>query len=207
MRSRPRRARHFPRRPSKIAIRRGNVRRGGGSRVEMVRRRRVRRGVDDSFDPDDLPVEPTTDEDVDADVLRMMFSCCHPTLTEDTQTARLPARMSPHALLPLEEQDRAAWDGDLVRLGITHLAASASGSELTVFHLEAGIAPQHAVASSVETTDWSEIARLYDLLYAKKPTPVVALSRAIARSRVLGAQTGLEEILGLEGRERLDASP
>src|ERR1700678_1856416 len=87
MRSRPRRARHFPRRPSKIAIRRGSVRRGGGSRVEMVRRRRVRRGVDDSFDPDDLPVEPTTDEDVDADVLRMMFSCCHPTLTEHTQTA------------------------------------------------------------------------------------------------------------------------
>ena len=102
--------------------------------------------------------------------------------------ARIPARMSPHALVPLEEQDRAAWDGDLVRLGMTHLSASASGSELTVFHLEAGIAAQHAAASSVETTDWQEITRLYDFLYAKKPTPVVALSRAIARSRVLGAQ-------------------
>jgi RNA polymerase sigma-70 factor (ECF subfamily) len=40
-----------------------------------------------------------------------------------------------------------------------------------------------------------------------RPTPVVALSRAIARSRVLGAQTGLEEILRLDGRERLDAYP
>jgi RNA polymerase sigma-70 factor (ECF subfamily) len=109
--------------------------------------------------------------------------------------------------VPLEEQDRAAWDGDLVRLGMTHLSASASGSELAVFHLEAGIAAQHAVASSVETTDWPEISRLYDLLYAKKPTPVVALSRAIARSRVLGAQVGLEEVLGLDGRERLDAYP
>jgi RNA polymerase sigma-70 factor (ECF subfamily) len=90
---------------------------------------------------------------------------------------------------------------------MAHLAASASGTELTVFHLEAGIAAQHAAASSVETTDWVEITRLYDLLYAKKPTPVVALSRAIARSRVLGAQTGLEEILRLDGRERLDAYP
>jgi len=116
--------------------------------------------------------------------------------------------MSPQAaLVPLEEQDRAAWDGDLVKLGMAHLADSASGSELTVFHLEAGIAAQHAVASSVETTDWSEITRLYDLLYAKKPSPVVALSRAIARSRVLGAGAGLEEILTLDGRERLDAYP
>ena len=290
---------------------------------DMLRRRRIRRGVDDSLDPDELLVEPTID-DVDADVLRMMFSCCHPALTEDTQTAlilrlvcgfgtnevalaffsepgamekrlvrakkvladegrlfeptshaetreraaavmqavylmfdagyhsavaaeivrldvaseairlavlladarattgpaahalaaltclhgaRIPARMSPHALVPLEEQDRAAWDGDLIRRGFTHLAASASGTELTVFHVEAGIAAQHAAAASVETTDWAEISRLYDLLYAKKPTPVVALSRAIARSRILGARNGLEEILALEGRERLDAYP
>ena len=55
-----------------------------------------------------------------------------------------------------------------------------------MFHLEAGIAAQHAVASSVETTDWPEIARLYDLLYAKKPTPVVALSRAIAQMVIDG---------------------
>ena len=291
---------------------------------DMMRRQRVRRGADDTLDPDDLAVETTTAEDVDADVLRVMFSCCHPTLTLDTQTAlilrlvcgfatnevalafftepsamekrlvrarkaladegrlfeptthaeareraaavmqavylmfdagyhsavapevvrldvaseairlavllagsrattgpaahalaaltclhgaRIPARMSPQALVPLEEQDRAAWDGDLVRLGMTHLSASACGPELTVFHIEAGIAAQHAVASSVETTDWTEIARLYDLLYAKKPTPVVALSRAIARSRVLGARTGLEEVLRLDGRERLDAYP
>jgi predicted RNA polymerase sigma factor len=115
--------------------------------------------------------------------------------------------MSPRALVPLGEQDRAAWDGALVRLGLAHLAASASGAELTVFHLEAGIAAHHAVASSVATTDWPAITRLYDLLYAKKPTPVVALGRAIARSRVLGARAGLDEIRRLEGRERLDAYP
>ena len=54
---------------------------------DMVRRRRVRRGPPTALDPDDLAAETTTGEDVDADVLRMMFSCCHPALTEDTQTA------------------------------------------------------------------------------------------------------------------------
>lgn len=121
--------------------------------------------------------------------------------------ARLPARLAGGALVPLEEQDRSAWDGRLLALGMEHLAASAMGAELTVFHLEAGIAAQHAVAVSVETTSWQEVSRLYDLLYARKPTPVVALSRAIARARVHGPKSGIAEVLALEGRERLDAYP
>ena len=121
--------------------------------------------------------------------------------------ARLPARFAAGVLVPLEEQDRSAWDARLVALGMQHLAASATGSELTVFHLEAGIAAQHAAAASVETTNWQEIVRLYELLYARKATPVVALSRAIARARIFGPQTGIAEVLALEGRERLDAYP
>jgi len=121
--------------------------------------------------------------------------------------ARIPGRISSQALVPLEDQDRTAWDGDLVLLGLRHLGASASGSEVSVFHLEAGIAANHVLAESVDKTDWTEITRLYDLLHARKPTPVVALSRAIARSRVLGARVGIEEILALDGRDRLDAYP
>lgn len=121
--------------------------------------------------------------------------------------ARLPARLSANSLRPLEEQDRSSWDASLIERGMRHLAASAQGSELTALHLEAGIAAQHAVAPSVEATDWAEITRLYDLLYARKPTPVVALNRAIARSRVVGPHQGIVEVLAIEGRERLDAYP
>ncbi len=291
---------------------------------DVLRRHRVRRGNGEvALDSEELAA-PSADEDVDADLLRMMFSCCHPRLTEDTQTAlilrlvcgfgtqevahaffspagamekrlsrakktlaeegrlvdittreevderrvavmdavylmfdagyhssvapevvradvaadairlarlladsratagpdthalaaltclhgaRIPARLAAGALVPLEEQDRSAWDTELVTLGMKHLAASAAGSELTAFHVEAGIAAQHAVASSVEATDWNEVARLYDLLYPRKPTPVVALGRAIARSRVQGPRRGIDEVLALEGRERLDAYP
>ncbi len=121
--------------------------------------------------------------------------------------ARLPARFADGALVPLAEQNRSEWDGGLVAVGMHHLAASASGGELTVFHLEAGIAAQHAAAASVEATNWPEVARLYDLLYVRKPTAVVALSRAIARSRVVGPQRAILEILALEGKERLQAYP
>jgi RNA polymerase sigma-70 factor (ECF subfamily) len=36
---------------------------------------------------------------------------------------------------------------------------------------------------------------------------VVALSRAIARARVLGPRVGIAEVLALEDRQRLDAYP
>jgi RNA polymerase sigma-70 factor (ECF subfamily) len=88
-----------------------------------------------------------------------------------------------------------------------HLAASADGDELTVFHLEAGIAAEHAAASSVETTDWKEIVRLYQLLYQRKRSPVVALSHAIAGSRVAGPKQGVANLLALEGKERLERYP
>jgi RNA polymerase sigma-70 factor (ECF subfamily) len=110
-------------------------------------------------------------------------------------------------LVGLDEQDRTAWDAELVGLGMRHLAASATGTELTVFHLEAGIAAEHAAASSIDSTNWREIVRLYELLYQRKHTPVVGLSLGIARSRVHGPERGIAELLVLEGKQRLEGYP
>ena len=57
---------------------------------------------------------------------------------------------------------------------------SASGPELTEYHLEAAIAWVHATAPRAEDTDWETIVSLYDQLMAIRPSPVVALNRAIA---------------------------
>jgi|CZKU01.1.fsa_nt_gi RNA polymerase sigma factor (sigma-70 family) len=122
--------------------------------------------------------------------------------------ARMPARLdAAGSLVPFERQDRTLWDGELVSLGMQHLGASANGGELTAYHLEAGIAAQHAMARSVRETPWSEIARLYDLLYARKRTPVVALGRAIARAELVGPRDGIDEVLAIESREKLEAYP
>jgi RNA polymerase sigma-70 factor (ECF subfamily) len=122
--------------------------------------------------------------------------------------ARMPARIDDSgSLVPLEEQDRRLWDADLVALGMRHLGASADGGALTAYHLEAGIAAQHAMAPSLRETPWAEIVRLYDLLYARKTTPVVALGRAIARAEIAGTRAGIEEILAIPQRERLESYP
>jgi RNA polymerase sigma-70 factor (ECF subfamily) len=122
--------------------------------------------------------------------------------------ARMPARLdAAGALVPLEHQDRSAWDADLIARGMEHLGASARGGELSTYHLEAGIAAMHAMSPSVEATPWGKIADLYDRLYARKPTPVVALGRAIARAQVDGPARGIDAILGIPGRELLEDYP
>lgn len=122
--------------------------------------------------------------------------------------ARMPARLdTAGALVPLERQNRSLWDADLIARGMKHLGTSARGGELTTYHLEAGIAAVHAMSLSVEATPWGTIADLYDRLYARKPTPVVALGRAIARAQVDGPARGIDAILAIPGRERLEDYP
>ena len=111
------------------------------------------------------------------------------------QAARLPARVGEGgeiSLLP--EQDRSLWDRRMIYLAYKHLDHSAEGDEFTEYHLQAAIAACHAAASSYDLTDWAEIVRLYDLLVALNPSPVVALNRAVAVAKWKGPEAGIREV-------------
>lgn len=111
------------------------------------------------------------------------------------QAARLPARVGEGGELSLlSEQDRSLWNRRLIYLGYKHLDRSAHGDEFTEYHLQAAIAACHAAASSYELTDWAEIVRLYDLLVALNPSPVVALNRAVAVAKWRGPEAGIRAI-------------
>src|SRR5215467_6192984 len=72
--------------------------------------------------------------------------------------ARLPARIDAMGnLSSLFDQDRSKWDAELVSEGQRFLNLSATGVELTAYHLEAAIAFVHASALRVEDTDWRAI--------------------------------------------------
>ena len=111
------------------------------------------------------------------------------------QAARLPARMGEGGELALlDEQDRSLWDRRMIYLAYKHLGAAAEGDEFTEYHLQAAIAACHAAASSYKLTDWAEIVRLYDLLVALNPSPVVALNRAVAVAKWKGPEAGIRAI-------------
>jgi RNA polymerase sigma-70 factor (ECF subfamily) len=75
------------------------------------------------------------------------------------------------------------------------------------YHLEAAIAATHALAPSAEETPWADIVELYDALMRIRPSPVVALNRAVALAEQLGPERGLEALRSIPGAERLAAYP
>jgi len=122
--------------------------------------------------------------------------------------ARLPGRQdSAGNLVLLAAQDRSLWDAGLIAEGRRLLGLSASGNELTPYHVEAAIAELHADADCSEDTDWDGIVALYDTLMTLQPSPVVALNRSVALAQRDGPARGLEAIRSIEGCERLGRYP
>src|ERR1700722_16915382 len=123
-------------------------------------------------------------------------------------TARLPARVNSSGNLNgLFYQDRSLWNQELVREGLRLLDLSATGSEISEYHVEAAIASVHSETPRAEDTDWAKIVSLYDTLITIRPSPIVALNRAIAVAQSEGPQRGLEEIRAIADRERLAHYP
>jgi len=122
--------------------------------------------------------------------------------------ARLPARVDEEGnLVALSDQDRCQWDRALISEGLKFLELSASGGNFTEFHIEAAIAAIHARAPDAAETDWKTIVSLYDALMEARPSPIVALNRAIAIAQNEGPDRGLVAINSIADKDRLATYP
>jgi RNA polymerase sigma factor (sigma-70 family) len=97
-------------------------------------------------------------------------------------------------VLLLKQQDRTKWNRGLIETGIYHLEQSAAGEYMSKFHIEAGIAYEHAVARDYAHTNWNHILNCYNLLYNHYPSPIIALNRAIVVAELYGPAKGIETI-------------
>jgi len=115
----------------------------------------------------------------------------------ELQRSRFAARERPDGEpVLLADQDRTRWDRSQIARGAAALERSdAVGAYRSIgrgpYALQAAIAREHSVATSVETTDWPEVVRLYIGLEAIAPSPVVSLNRAVAVSMADGPAAGL----------------
>jgi RNA polymerase sigma factor (sigma-70 family) len=113
------------------------------------------------------------------------------------QSSRFAAREAPDGSpILLADQDRTRWDRGRIRSGVAALdradaVARSQGRGRGNYALQAAIAGCHAVAPSVEATDWDEIVVLYEALGRLAPSPVVDLNRAVAVSMATGPANAL----------------
>jgi len=119
--------------------------------------------------------------------------------------ARFPARVGGDGeMLVLGDQDRGSWDRELIGRGFQHLLASASGNEVSDYHLEAEIASLHATSQDLASTDWRRIVECYDILQSRNYSPVVELNRIVSISRMSGTSHAFPQLEKLEQSGRLD---
>ncbi|MEI6712524.1 MAG: sigma-70 family RNA polymerase sigma factor [Verrucomicrobiota bacterium] len=121
--------------------------------------------------------------------------------------ARLPARTDDTGnLLRLHEQNRSAWDQSMIQRGVLCLSRAAQGDHISEYHLEAGIAACHSTAATDADTNWPRVLALYGQLLTLTSSPVAAMNRAVAVSRVHGPQAGITALDAITDRSRLESS-
>lgn len=112
--------------------------------------------------------------------------------------ARRPARVAGGELVTLGEQDRGRWDRSLLEEGHQLVRDCLAINRPGHYQLLAAINAVHTDAPTASDTDWSQIAALYDQLYAVSPTPIVALNRAVAIAELDGPVVALAAVDRLE---------
>ncbi|HKN98650.1 MAG TPA: RNA polymerase sigma factor [Pseudonocardiaceae bacterium] len=116
-------------------------------------------------------------------------------LTEARRSARVSAGGE---LVAIDEQDRGAWDRELIAEGHALVRARlASGQPPGRYQILAAINAVHTDARHFRDTDWSQVLALYDQLVRVDPSPIVRLNRAIAVAELDGPEVALAQVDGL----------
>jgi RNA polymerase sigma factor (sigma-70 family) len=97
-------------------------------------------------------------------------------------------------ILTLEKQNRSRWNYSLMQKGFFNLEKSSPGNSISIYHILAGISAYHCSAVDYNATDWKGILTLYDKLLEIDSSPIVILNRAIALSKVYGAEKAITEL-------------
>jgi len=117
------------------------------------------------------------------------------------QHARAAARFDATGeLILLEDQDRTLWNQTMITEGLALIDKAMRHRRSGPYQIQAAIAALHARAEKPEDTDWQQIDLLYGALELVQPSPVVTLNRAVAVSKVKGAEAALEMIEPLAPR-------
>jgi RNA polymerase sigma-70 factor (ECF subfamily) len=111
------------------------------------------------------------------------------------QHARAPARFDANGeLVLLDDQDRTLWNQKMIAEGLALIDKAMRHRRSGPYQIQAAIAALHARAETPEDTDWAQIDLLYGSLEVLQPSPVVTLNRAVAVSKVHGAEAALQMI-------------
>jgi len=119
--------------------------------------------------------------------------------------ARRPARRDAMgAYVPLDRQDTALWDGEMLGLAEQLLRQASAGGPSGRYQLEAAIQSAHTARRLSGADTWPAILALYGHLERLTHSPVVTLNRAVALAETSGAEAALALLDTLAPDKRME---
>lgn len=107
--------------------------------------------------------------------------------------SRLEARQTENGNIVLyDDQDRTLWDTGFIAKGFYYLQQASKWEITSTYYVEANIAYWHTVDNS-NPDKWTSILKLYDVLLFANYSPIIALNRAWAFSKVHGNLSAIKE--------------
>lgn len=107
------------------------------------------------------------------------------------QSSRIEARTNEKGEAVLfDVQDKNIWDKSLIEKGNYFLVNATNRNEISKYHLEAGIAYWHTTDSKDK---WKNILQLYNQLILIEYSPITALNRTFAFSKIYGHEKAILE--------------
>ena len=107
--------------------------------------------------------------------------------------SRFDARTNENGeIIRYDDQNIELWNDELISTGHYYLNKASRGKELSRYHLEAGIAYWHTTKNDSQEK-WENILQLYNQLLCLSYSPVGALNRTYALSKIYGKQAAIIE--------------
>lgn len=118
--------------------------------------------------------------------------------------ARFESRIDENeAIIILEEQNRALWSKELIAQGLNYLHQATDSKEVSVCHLQAGIAAEHCLADSFESTNWESVYLQYRMLEKLNTSVVITFNKIIAKFYGINPKEALADLLALKNEPEL----
>ena len=107
--------------------------------------------------------------------------------------SRFKARKNENGEIILyQDQDETIWNHELISRGAYFLHQASQGDNISKYHLEAGIAYWHTIKTDT-LEKWKNILQLFDQLLLIERSPIAALNRVYAFSKVFGKKEAIVE--------------
>ena len=90
------------------------------------------------------------------------------------------------------QQDESRWNEPLIAKGVYFLHKASQGTTLSKYHIEATIAYWHTVKTDSEEK-WENILQLFNRLLQIEYSPIAALNRTYALSKIQGKEAAIME--------------